>query len=240
MEVRRSEIRFSDYNPRTITDEAKKTLKKGIRRYGLLGGIIVNRTTGMTIVSGHQRVAVMDELNKYDAATKENDYRLRVDVIEVSEQDEKQLNILLNNPNAQGQWDYDLMREIIPGIDCEAAGLTAEDLNIIGVDFTMKTEEESAIADALNEVTAPVDAAKEAEKQAKAEMTSEQKIAHNKNVKGQILDKAEEKAENMEAYVMLTFDTIKAKASFMERFGFDKEGKFIKGEAFSDMIERVE
>ena len=38
---------------------------------------------------------------------------------------------------------------------------------------------------------------------------------------------------------MLNFDTYKHKAAFMRRFGFDPMEKFIKGELFSDMVERT-
>lgn len=227
IEVQRSTIDFADYNPRTITDEAKKSLKRGIKKYGLLGGVIVNQR-GMTIVSGHQRVAVMDDLNKYP----ENDYTLRVDMIDVDDKAEKELNVLLNNPNAQGSWDFDLLRELIPDIDYKSAGLTAEDLNIIGVDYLLKTDEEDAITNALNDVTAPMDAIKAIER--------ENKIAHAKEVKAQVRADAEEKAENLDAYVMISFDTFKAKKAFMQRFEFSEYDKFIKGEVFSDMIERVE
>ena len=226
-EVLRSEIHFADYNPRTITEEAKRSLRRGIKKYGLLGGVIVNRK-GMTIVSGHQRVAVMDDLNKYP----ETDYTLRVDMIDVDDKAEKELNVLLNNPNAQGSWDFDLLREIIPDIDYKSAGLTAEDLNIIGVDYLLKTDEEDAIADALNDITAPTDALKDAQRQSK--------IAHAKQVKAQVRADAEEKAENLDAYVMVSFDTFKAKSAFMQRFGLGEYDKFIKGEVFSDMIERVD
>lgn len=231
VEVLRSTINFADYNPRIISDEAKKSLKRGIKKYGLLGGVIVNQST-MTIISGHQRVAVMDDLNKYP----ENDYTLRVDMIDVDEKAEKELNVLLNNPNAQGSWDFDLLRAMIPDIDYKDAGLTAEDLNIIGVDYLLKTDEEDAIANALNDITAPMDAVK----QAKKEITREEKIAHAKEVKAQVRVDAEEKAENLDAYVTLSFDTYKDKKAFMLRFGLNEYEKFIKGEVFSDMIERVE
>ena len=60
----------------------------------------MNKRTGLTVVSGHQRLSVMDELQKFP----DNDYRIRVDVIDVDEKQEKELNILMNNPNAQGTW----------------------------------------------------------------------------------------------------------------------------------------
>ena len=86
----------------------------------MVGGIVVNKRTGLTVVSGHQRLSVMDELQKFP----DNDYRIRVDVIDVDEKQEKELNILLNNPNAQGTWDFNALAQIVPDIDWKDAGLT--------------------------------------------------------------------------------------------------------------------
>lgn len=83
VELSRSAIRFASYNPREIDEESRKTLKRGIKKYGLVGGIVVNKHLGLTVVAGHQRLSVMDELQKYDSETKENDYKIRVDVINV-------------------------------------------------------------------------------------------------------------------------------------------------------------
>lgn len=55
MELNRSAIHFADYNPRKLSDESRKTLKRGIKKFGLVGGIVVNKRTGLTVVSGHQR-----------------------------------------------------------------------------------------------------------------------------------------------------------------------------------------
>ena len=163
VELNRSAIHFANYNPRKLSDESRKTLKRGIKKFGLVGGIVVNKRTGLTVVSGHQRLSVMDELQKFP----ENDYRIRVDVIDVDEKQEKELNILMNNPNAQGSWDYDALARLVPDIDYQDAGLTAADLNMIGCDFLLQTEEESSIADALEDMMAPVTEQKEAEKAAK-------------------------------------------------------------------------
>ena len=42
VELKRSEIHFADYNPRDISDDEHKALKRGVKQYGLLGGLIVN------------------------------------------------------------------------------------------------------------------------------------------------------------------------------------------------------
>ncbi|MBR4993865.1 MAG: hypothetical protein IKY04_06405, partial [Lachnospiraceae bacterium] len=72
VELMRSQIHLASYNPRVITEEGKKNLKRIIKRYGLVGGLVVNKQ-GFVLVSGHQRITVMDELMKYDPQTKEND-----------------------------------------------------------------------------------------------------------------------------------------------------------------------
>lgn len=245
VELNRSAIHFADYNPRKLSEESRKTLKRGIKKFGLVGGIVVNKRTGLTVVSGHQRLTVMDELQKFP----ENDYRLRVDVIDVDEKQEKELNILMNNPNAQGTWDFDALARLVPDIDYQdagltaaeltAAGLTAADLNIIGCDFLLQTEEENSIADALEGMMAPLTEQKEAEKAAK-QMERAEKVAHMKDVKQQVKEAAQKQAQDMDAYLMLSFDTFEAKAAFCERFGYDPYAKFIKGEVFDEQVERVE
>ena len=220
VELNRSAIRFADYNPRKLSDESRKALKRGIKKFGLVGGIVVNKRTGLTVVSGHQRLS-------------------GVDVIDVDEQQEKELNILMNNPNAQGSWDFDALARIVPDIDWKDAGLTDADLNMIGVDFLLQTEEESSIADELESMMSPVTEQKEADKAAK-QLERAEKVAHMKEVKHQVKENAQKQAENMDAYVMLSFDTYEAKAAFCERFGYEPDMKFIKGEVFDEQVERID
>lgn len=223
IEIQRSKIVPSPYNPRKITQEARKSLKNSIKTYGIVGGLVWNRQT-KNLVSGHQKIDILDELNKYP----ENDYLVKVEVIEVDPKTEKELNVFLNNPNSQGTWDFDKLRELIPDIDYKNAGLSDEDLSLIGIDFTMQTETEVNIANQFNEMLAPVQLQKEIDKQ------------HVKEVKKQVKEASENAAKDMESYVMINFDTAEAKESFMLRFGYNPIDKVIKGELFSEMVERVE
>ena len=234
VELNRSAIHFADYNPRKLSEESRKTLKRGIKKFGLVGGIVVNKRTGLTVVSGHQRLSVMDELQKFP----ENDYKIRVDVIDVDEKQEKELNIFMNNPNAQGSWDYDALARLVPDIDYKDAGLTDADLNMIGCDFLLQTEEENSLADALDEMMQSVTEQKESEKAAR-QLERAEKVAHMKDVKQQVKEAAQKQAQDMDAYVMLSFDTFEAKAAFCERFGYDPYMKFIKGEQFDSICERI-
>ena len=221
VEVKRSEIHPADYNPRKIDEQGKRMLKRSMKQFGVVGGIIVNSQTGNTIVGGHQKVAILDEMYKYP----DNDYSLRVEMISVDRKTEKTLNIALNNGNISGSWDYDALARLVPDIDYKDAGLTDADLNMIGCDFLLQTEEENSLAGALEEMMQPV---------------TEQKEAHMKDVKQQVKEQAQETAANMDAYLMLSFDTWEAKAAFCERFGYDPYQKFIKGEVFDEQIERIE
>jgi len=243
VELNRSEIRPAEYNPRVIDQEAKKALKRSIKRFGVVGGIIVNRRTNNTIVGGHQKVAILDEMYKYP----ENDYTLRVEMIDVDFETEKTLNIALNNSNISGRWDYEKLAQLIPDIDYKDAGLTDADLNMIGVDYLLQTEEENNIADALDDLMSPIveereeaKAERAAERAMQQEMEREAKVQHMKDVKQQVKEAAISKAEEMDAYVMLSFSSWSAKAEFCERFGYPAEMKIIKGEVFAEQVERID
>ena len=235
VEVKRSEIHPADYNPRKIDEQGKRMLKRSMKQFGVVGGIIVNSQTGNTIVGGHQKVAILDEMYKYP----DNDYSLRVEMISVDRKTEKTLNIALNNGNISGSWDYDALARPVPDIDYKDAGLTDADLNMIGCDFLLQTEEENSLADALEEMMQPVTEQKEAEKAAK-QLERAERVAHMKDVKQQVKEAAQKQAQDMDAYVMLSFDTFEAKAAFCERFGYEPYMKIIKGEVFDNQIERVE
>lgn len=61
-----------------------------------------------------------------------------------------------------------------------------------------------------------------------------------KEVKQQVKEAAQKQAQDMDAYLMLSFDTFEAKAAFCERFGYDPYSKFIKGEVFDEQVERID
>lgn len=259
-EMLRSEIHPAPYNPRVIDDEARKLLKRSLKTYGVVGGIVVNRQTGFTIVGGHQKVLILDEMNKYDTETRENDYLLRVELVDMDETTEKELNIALNNLSMTGRWDYDKLAEMIPEIDYKAAGLTEADLSMIGVDFMFQSEEEAGLPDAFQELMRETDEAHRQDVQQRAEERQEQrdaikaaqetanieqeksleeKIDHVKAMKKETLDKAEQMASDAQAYVMLSFDNWQNKVSFMRNAGYPDVVKFIKGEEFLERIEFV-
>lgn len=264
VELRRSEIHFADYNPRSIGQEELKSLRKGIKKFGLVGGLVVNKQTGNTLIQGHQRMSVMDELQKYNPDTKENDYILRVDLIDVDKKEEIELNILLNNPNAQGRWDYDKLKAIVPMIDPSSAGLTDADLAMIGIGLeqnlaAIQTAEVPSITKAMtsgidNVANANDNVEKEVDADSKqlfsgegtevsqeaAEADRQARIQHMKDVKALANEQAAERAEQAAAYLMLSFDNMDNMQDFLSRFNMPEATQIIKGEELLAMLEEQE
>lgn len=91
------------YNPRFWTDDELERLKTGLRKFGLVQPSIVNTRTGW-LVGGHMRREACLEL------LAEGDTRFEsVPIVErdLDAEEEKALNILLNNPKAQGSFGHD-------------------------------------------------------------------------------------------------------------------------------------
>ena len=139
-EIPRDQIRNAPYNPRVITESAKRKLRKNLEKIGLIEPIIWNKRTG-NIVGGHQRIACLDSLEG------SQDYLVPVSVVDMDEATEKQQNIFLNNAEAQGEWDMVGLADMLKGIpDPELTGFDRGDLfQMFGcdpsvTDFAPKTE----------------------------------------------------------------------------------------------------
>lgn len=202
---------------------------------------MVNKTTGYTIVGGHQKVSVLDELNKYNEATHEGDYTLRVELIEVDLKTEKELNITLNNHRVGGDWDYDALRELLPDIDYQSVGLTPEDLALIGDNHYLSMDVEDSIAASMSNLYDPTPKPLYSQSVSTFDpVEAEAKKDLMKAVKQQVREEAQAKAEDLNAYVVISFDSFQSKAEFCESFGYDAYDKFIKGEVFVEQLEGIE
>jgi len=104
-EIDVSKIKPADYNPRSISDEALHGLSKSLEKFGYVEPIVWNKKTGH-IVGGHQRLKVLEKTQK----------KLKVVVVDISEQDEKALNVSLNNQEISGQWDFDKLGLVLEDI----------------------------------------------------------------------------------------------------------------------------
>lgn len=219
-EIKRSQIKAAPYNPRKQDAEVVRKLKKNFKSVGFLGGVVWNRLSGY-LVSGHKRIQTLDIINGYDGRA-ETDYDVKVEAVELDDKTEKEQNIFMNSPSAMGEFDTDKLRDLIPDLDYQAAGLTDQDLSIIGFEFQMP-EIDEMVTD-LSELSSTYDERKEAVK----------------HMKAQIKQQSNNKVDEHEAFVTLSFDSYKTKTAFMRRFGLAPDEKFIRGEMFSGMVERVE
>lgn len=246
--VRRSEIHEAPYNPRKITPEAAKMLKDNLKRVGLLGGVVWNRTTG-NLVSGHQKVAQMDAINRYNPDDPETDYEFRVEVVEMDEKAEMEQNIFMNNGNAQGQFDDNMLREMFalyPDIDYTATGMDMFDLQVLGIvemdEATMNAFNKEAEGDVpkwtLDKVTEGNDEAsgfaqmtKESGENTRLNRdkdfyndSQEQQIArHNEiqKIKDRISAKANPDNDNgMLSYIVVKFSSPASRAQFLQTMGY--------------------
>jgi len=118
---RRSDLKNAPYNPRRISDTARKKLRKGIKKLKNLGPVQWNKRTG-NIVGGHQRLSILDQLET------KPEYLLTVAVVDLDDKQEKEANLLLNNWSAQGEWDPEKLNEMLPGLDLDATGFDDADV----------------------------------------------------------------------------------------------------------------
>ena len=149
--ISRGEIHGEDYNPRIISEDARKRLKRMLAKHGLVQPLVWNRRTG-NLVSGHQRLSQLDQLER------SQDYDLQVSVVDVDEREEKILNVQLNNPSMQGDWDMDKLNGLAGenGIDPEEFGFSSGDISVMfesdmGGAFS-DTEEVAETKDTLREI----------------------------------------------------------------------------------------
>jgi site-specific DNA-methyltransferase (adenine-specific) len=102
------------YNPRKMSDTARAALRRGIEAFGLVDPIIARRSDNL-VIGGHQRLTAAKEMG---LAT--------VPVVYLDDLDDQKaaaLNVLLNNPSAQGEWDFGLLSGLLSELD--ASGFDA-------------------------------------------------------------------------------------------------------------------
>ncbi len=92
-----SDLKPAPYNPRKSSDKQEANLKKSLEKFGVVEPIVFNKQTGH-IVGGHFRIRELKKLGY-----KEVDCV----IVDLNEDDEKELNIRLNANT--GEWDFDIL-----------------------------------------------------------------------------------------------------------------------------------
>jgi ParB-like chromosome segregation protein Spo0J len=108
--IQRSQIQAAAYNPRKISDEHRANLETSMREFGLVVPLVWNKQTG-NLVSGHQRLAILDKENPTDF------YELEVSVVDLPLEREQALNMILNSAEVSGEFDKDdALRKLLDGL----------------------------------------------------------------------------------------------------------------------------
>tara|TARA_Y100000289_G_scaffold26812_1_gene26388 strand:+ start:207 stop:944 length:738 start_codon:yes stop_codon:yes gene_type:complete len=94
--VKISELNPAEYNPRRMTNKQYEDLKNSLEKFGCTIPIVIN--SDKTIIGGHQRVRIMREMGAE---------LVPVVRVNLSKEDEKELNIRLNKNS--GEFDLDVL-----------------------------------------------------------------------------------------------------------------------------------
>lgn len=210
--IPRKMLKEAPYNPRYMDEHGHKLLNKSLKKSGLVETIVWNKRTGF-VVGGHQRLFELDKLEG------NKDYLLDVAVIDVSETEEREINIKLNNQNMMGAYDVEKLADLFinDGVNFSDTGFSALDIQlnfdtpqanaILGTD---RSEEPEVVSDIekINEI-------KERRK------TSKER-ANQKNT--------------AEFFKVIVFDSMESMDEFTAHFGFPAEERYIDGEILKSKL----
>ena len=206
--IHRSEIKNAEYNPRIMDKESKKRLKKNLQENGLVSALTWNRRTG-NLCGGHQR------LEQLDALERNQDYSLDVCVIDVDERTEAKINVLLNNPSMQGDWDLDLLASM-----SEHFGLSFDDMGFTKLDVDFMFDGDDRFSDMFE--TPEAEEVKKGLEEVKAARQAGKERMQEKN--------------NINFYSVIVFEDEKQKADFYKKISVPLSEEYLT----ADKILRLE
>lgn len=235
-DIPRRHINGSPYNPRKISRDAMRRLRENIKRNKLHGALVVNERTqeagwtpdecGFYLVSGHQRLAALDALEKSDA------YEVRCAVGHWTPAQEREQNLHFNSPSAQGDTDIDMLRAMFetPGIELnvDAAGfdpVVLEDLGILAGPLT-DDDNPPEVQQVADQTAAIAETTKEIQ-QAAREAKAEYRQRERENDKGAAF------------LVHLAFPSSRRCAEVLQLLddaGFTRAGEYFNGEAIVEAM----
>ena len=173
----------------------------------------------------------LDIYYKYDGNIS-NDYELKVEQKEMTENEEMEQNIYMNSHDVQTPFDNKKLSDLInKGINVNKAGLSENTVNIIKIDFpiinrssekpTLKIQEE------FNKI--------------QSETNDEVGNEEHKKAIHKIRDQIKQERNNEKSqspFIVITFDNFENKAFFMENKGLEVYEKYVRGEQlFKELFE---
>lgn len=223
--VKRSVISKNPINPKRHQEDRIKTQAKNLKKVGYLGGIVWNETTG-NLIDGHRRISAMDLYYGYDG-TPETDYEVKVEVVHMNEQEEKQQLAYMAAGDTKA--DLDLLAEFAKDIDLGEIGLEQSEIDDI-LNIANGSNEETT--DLLAELVTPTKKVPE-----KGTAEYEAAKARVKEGKAKTREIAQRDAQNDAAHVTLSFSNYENFVAFCDMMGVAPDVKFVKGEELLQMFE---
>lgn len=214
--------RGAEYNPRKITREQLKRLKKSIEQLGDLSGVVYNRRTGR-VVGGHQRLKVIPDsaeieiTERYKEPTETGTVAIGFIVIngekyayrevDWDESTEKTANIAANAHG--GDWDEEKLAEIMK----ELSAIDSIDFDLTG--FSM-----ADVYQILGE-------APEHSKAEQLEVIAEQ-LRKAREVMNELTKNLEEVGDVPDSYLVVVFKDYKARKEFTNKLGLP-DNRYVDG-----------
>jgi len=232
VQMARSTIVEHPDNPRRISDSAKKKIRDTFKTVGMLQPPIVNSMSGY-LISGHQRIAVLDSLEHYKPGGAK-DYLLDVAVVELDQDAEAKMLVFLNNQDAQGDWNLDKLAELAigSGVDISEMGFDKASLEVLFdgdsrfEELFQDDEETQQTKAALNDMKTMSDSSKREDgpslKAVKAEREG--------------FNKRRDEKSNSDYYVVVVCDTAEQKTLLMKHLGLPAGEQYIAPHEIMSMM----
>lgn len=206
--INRNQIQNAPYNPRIMDEAAKKRLKKNIAKHGLVAALTWNKRSG-NLVGGHQR------LEQLDALEKSKDYELTVCVVDVDEREEAALNVQLNNPSMQGEWDLEKLAMLSEDFDLDLS----DDLGFTETDIDFMFEGDDRFSKLFDT-------------QEKEDMRGDLEAV--KAARKESVERLKER-NNIDWYTVIVFENEEDRAAFMKEISVPKHENYIT----ADQVRRI-
>jgi len=141
-------VKAAAYNPKVIDQESLDALIHSIETFGFVENLVLNKD--YTLIGGHQRLegAVILGLPTVPCF-----------IIDVDKKTEKKLNLVLNNPHAQGKFDSIKLAKLLSEVESfgDFDELNFSDLQLdIGLDLDVDTDIEELEIDGNADITSDV------------------------------------------------------------------------------------
>jgi hypothetical protein len=176
----------------------------------------------MTLVSGHQRLSIMDSLLRKD------DYNLTMSIVDVDEKLEVSGNVFMNNQSAMGEWDVFALQDIkgiFPEIDFETdMGFDISDINIL---FGRQEEEKKLNEEQTQASEFTADTFREAKKKSREKAKIENQNGNSYNL-----------AES-DYVIQIVFPNNHEKHEFMKKICKPEKETYLKSSVLLDIYNHV-